>query len=225
MRKPLVRALIGSGLLVLGILIGAVAARLPVFASSTGPQNRTLPQAGPGDYCHLYEQILANELHVSTSALEQANRDALQKTINQLAQDGQITAAEQSMLRGLVQKYGTDPCTSLASAGSDLANNPAVQQLLAQVHTVLVSAVAQSLNMSPATLESDLSQGKTIPQIAQEQHVPLSTVNAAYLNAAKSVLAQAVSAQVITQGQADLLSGLATIAVNNGYYPLLQPAR
>lgn len=225
MRKLLVRTLIGSGLLFLGMGIGIVGGRLPVFAAILAPQTSTSVNVSPGDYCHFYELTLANDLHVSTSALEQANRDALQKTIDQLAKDGKITIAEQAALLGALQQVGTDPCTNLPQALAALANNPALKQELLVIHATLITAVAKSLHLAPSTLETDLAQGMTIPQLAQEQKVPLADVNAAYLGSVKTILGQFVKEQVITQEQSGLLLSITEQSVSRGQYPLLEPMK
>jgi hypothetical protein len=225
MGKLLVRALILSGVLVLGMLIGVVGGRLPVFASFNPFQSNPPTKVSNGDYCHFYEMTLANDLHVSTSQLEQANKDALQKTIDQLADTGKITLSEQVVLEAALQQYGSDPCTNLPKAVAALMSNPALKQQLTQIHTKLVNDVAKSLNLAPATLETDLAQGQTIPQLAQQQKVALADVNAAYLKSVKTILSQYVQNETITQDQADLLYGLVAQAVSNGHYPLLEPLK
>jgi AraC-like DNA-binding protein len=204
------------------MIIGVVGGRLPVFASVNLFQSNSSANVSAGDYCHLYEKTLANDLHVSTSALEQANKDALQQTIDQLAKDRKLTAAEQMALQGALQLYGSDPCTNLPRAASALMSNPAVKQQLAAIHTKLVQDVAQALQLVPSTLEYELSQGKTIAQIAREQDLPVSVANRAYLASVKSILAQFVRKQDITQEQADWLYTLAAQAVSAGHYPLLE---
>ncbi len=225
MPKLVIKTLMVSGLLLLGILIGVVGGRLPVFASMNLFGDNTAANVGKGDYCHLYEMTLANDLHVSASDLSQANKDALQKTIAQLAKDGKITPAEQMALDAAVQKYGGDPCNGLPQAAADLMNNPLVKQQMAQLHTKLVNDVAPSLQLAPSTLEMELSQGKTIAQIAQEQHLSVDGANTAYLKSVKSILSQYVQSKTITQDQADLLYSLVTQAVSNGQYPLLQEVK
>ncbi len=222
MRKLMVRALIGSGLLLLGMIIGVVGGRLPVFAAVNLFQSNPSTNVNSGDYCHLYEKTLANDLHVSVSALEQANKDALRKTIDQLAKDGKITAAEQMALQGALQMYGSDPCTNLPQAASALMSNPVVKQQLAAIHTKLVHDVAQALQLAPSTLEYELSLGKTMAQIAGQQYLPVSVANKAYLASVKSILAQFVKNKDITQDQSDLLYNLAVQAVSAGHYPLLE---
>ena len=221
MSKLLVRILLGGGLLIVGMFIGVVGGRLPVFASMNLFQNTT-PNASNGDYCHLYETTLANDLHVSVSALEQANVDALQKTIDQLVKDGKITTTEQLALEAGLMQVGADPCKNLPAAASMLMSNPALKQQLSAIHTRLINDVAPSLHLLPSTLEFELSTGKTIAQIAQEQQLPVADANAAYLKSVKAILAQYVKDQSITQDQADWLYSLDVQVVNDGHYPLLE---
>lgn len=224
MRRLFVRALVISGLLLLGIVIGVVGGRLPVFASMNFFQGHTSTPAS-SDYCHFYEMTLANDLHVGISTLEDANRDALQKTVDQLAKDGKITIAQQLALDGAIQKYGSDPCAGLPQAVAALMNNPTVKQQLAQIHTTLVNDVAKSLQLVPSTLEFELSQGKSLAQIAREQYIAVDVPTTAYLKSVKSILSQFVQEKSLTQDQAALLYLLVTQAVSNGQYPLLTPLK
>lgn len=223
MRSLLGKALMVGGLLVLGMVIGVVGGRLPVFASVNLFQPSSPANVNSGDYCHFYEAQLASNLHVSTSDLEQANKDALQKTIDQMANDGKITPAEQMALDSALQQAGTDPCTNLPKVISSLMNNPALKAQLTQAHNTLVTNVAKTLHLLPATLDAELSQGKTMLQIAQEQNVAISEVNGTYLNTVQVMLTQLVQQQDITQDQYNLLYGLAVQAVSQGHYPLLEP--
>ncbi len=222
MSRLLVRILIGGALLITGMFIGVVGGRLPALASVNLFQVSTPIPTSTGDYCQYYETTLANNLHVSTRTLEQANIAALQQTINQLAKNGKITATEQLALEAALLQAGSDPCKNLPAVLSSLMSNPAVGQQVAAIHTTLVNAVAPTLNLSSTALENDLLAGKTIPQLAQQQHVSLSDVNAAYLKAVQSILAQDVKNQDITQDQANWLYSAAAQAVSQGQYPLLQ---
>jgi len=223
MSSMLGKALMIGGVLVLGMIIGVVGGRLPAFASVNLFQTNATANVSSGDYCHFYEASLASNLHVSTSQLEQANRDALQKTIDQLANDGKITPAEQLALESALQQAGTDPCTNLPKVIASVMSNPALKTQLDQAHNILVTNVAKTLHLLPTTLDSELSQGKTLMQIAQEQNVAISEVNDTYLNTMKVMLTQLVQQQDITQDQYNLFYGLAAQAVSQGHYPLLEP--
>src|SRR5215470_2928358 len=95
MRKRVLFGLAGGGIFAAGLLIGMLSNGFSVFASSGSPSNTTSTAAN-GNYCQLYAQTLAHDLHVSTTQLQQANQDALQKVIDQVFADGKITAAQKS---------------------------------------------------------------------------------------------------------------------------------
>lgn len=97
----------------------------------------------------------------------------------------------------------------------------AQRQALAQARPAILAATAASLHLTSVQLTADLDAGQTIPQIAQAQHTPLSQVNAAYLNAVKTQLNDAVQQGKITQSQASSLEQTVQNDVAKGKYPLL----
>ena len=215
----------------IGMAIGGVIVLAVVFAGGfllgghASAQAASASQApAKGDYCTLYEQTLASELKVSTGALEQANLDAIQKTLDQMRADGRITAIEETQITQLLQQVGKQPCTSLTPKAvmTYLQNDPIVQQQLANAHATLGAAVAAKLGVTPDTLSADLAKGQTIAQLASAHKVSIADVNAAYLAAAQSLLSQAVSGGILTQEQAKYLYELAAGAVTSGQYPLLE---
>ncbi len=92
----------------------------------------------------------------------------------------------------------------------------------ADLRSGVEQAVAQVLGLSAATLEADLSAGQTLVQIAQAQHVAVDDLNAAYLNAVKAGLAEAVKNGQVTQTQADNMYSIQQQVVASGHYPLLE---
>src|SRR5262249_57088346 len=98
--------------------------------------------------------------------------------------------------------------------------NSALRPVLEKAREAIEAAVAGKLNLTTQALDADLAAGKTIPDIAKAQHVALADVNAAYLDAAKAQLAQAVSAGLLTQQQSDKVSALLQQAVNSGHSPV-----
>jgi hypothetical protein len=227
MGKRVILGVAGATIFMAGILAGIlVSGGLPAFARSTNTANaQSHSSSTPAGYCQLYEQSLANQLNISQSHLETANRAALQTVINQMAKDGKITAKQQSLLQQMVQQYSAQPCshlTQLLQLAKGKNRGAALQQVLAGARQSIEAPVAVSLGISAATLDSDLAAGQTIPQIASAHNVPLSTVNKAYLGAVATLLSQAVSNGYLTQSQANTLSSRITTAVNNGQYPLLQ---
>lgn len=214
-----------------GMAIGGLLVLAAVFAGGfllgghASAQAANTPQpSAKGDYCQLYEQTLASKLNVSTSTLEQANLDAVQKTLDQMRVDGRITAIEETQVMQLLQQVGKQPCTSLTPKAvvTYLENDPVVQQQLANAHAALTAAVAAKLGVSPDTLSADLAKGQTIAQLASAQKVHVADVNAAYLSAAQTLLSQAVSGGILTKEQSKYLYDLAAAAVKSGQYPLLE---
>jgi hypothetical protein len=224
MRKRILIGLAGAGLVLVGLVAGMlIGGRLPAFAAGSTHHAVVATGSGATKYCQIYEQTLANDLNVDTTALEKANLDAAQKTLDQMVKDGQITATEQAQLASLLQQVGTQPCTNLSSKtiATYLRHDPLVGQQLLAARTVVTNAVAQALGLTPDALQSDLSAGQTVAQIAHARNVPLATVNKAYLNAVKSFLDQNVSGGVITQEQSDAAYKLIAQAIAGGHYPLL----
>ena len=221
MHKRALFGLAGGGIFAAGLLIGMMTNGFSVFASSSSPPNTTASFAS-GNYCQLYAQTLANDLHVTTAQLQQANRDALQKVIDQMSADGKITAAQKSKLEANLQKLSQRSCAFVGRFAGRGAGARYVQAL-AGARTQIESAVAKALNNMPVTtLDADLASGQTISQIASAQHVSISTVSTAYLSAVKSALASSVSSHTITQTQSDALYAKVQQAVASGHYPLLE---
>jgi hypothetical protein len=221
-QKRVLLGLGGVGLFAVGLLAGMLTSGgIPAFAATSGPNTST---AGPSTYCQTYLNALASDLHVTPAQLQSANKDALQKTIDQMAADGKLTAAQKAKLEQRLNALSAHPCAALAArfkrggAGARGALGPLGQA----AHQQIEQAVTGALKMSTATLGADLAAGQTIPQIAQAQHVDLSTVNNAYLTAAKAALASAVGSGTLTQDQSNAAYAKLQQAVANGRYPPLE---
>ena len=223
--KRVLMGVAGAALLLVGMTIGVIfSGSFQAFAAGNNLVGATTqPTTGKGQYCQLYEQTLAKDLGVSESKLQSANQSAMKATLDQMVKDGKITAAQESKIEARLAKAGAHPCAALAAArGHHGGLHGPAQQALMNARTAVESAVAAKLNISTSTLESDLANGQTIAQIAQAQHVNLSDVNTAYLNAVQAQLKQAVSSGTITQAQSDMLYTRIQNAVAAGHYPLLE---
>lgn len=230
MRKRIVFGLAGSGIFLVGLLVGIIfSGALPVFASNSNAnaQRASTPRANNNAYCQLYEQQLAQDLGVTTAKLEQANQDAAQKTIDKMYADGKITAYEKSQLEQRLQQFKSNPCQALSKVQTGKASgaNGALNALASGARPALEKAVADKLGITTATLEADLAAGQTIPQIAQARHVATSDVNAAYLAQVQTTLSQAVTGGFITQAQSNIAYQAIQRAVTNGHYPLLEQGK
>lgn len=216
----------GAALLVVGLVIGVlVGPGLQALAAGRqATQNARAAQAtaAKGDYCALYEQTVESDLNVSQSQLESANKDALQKVINQLYADGKITQAQKAKAEQELNEYATNPCAALNKLMEQhqqgQGQGPAA---VATARASLVNAVAKALNLTPAALQSDLASGKTVAQLTAAQHAQKSAVDAAYLGAIQALLKQAVSGGVMSQAQSDMGYSYIQQLVAQGHYPLL----
>ena len=221
MRKRILIGVAGAALLIAGFVGGMFASGgVPAFAA-TNTANTTA--SAKSNYCQLYINTLAGDLGVCTSKLQSANADAVQKVLNQMRQDGKITAAQETRIEKQLHNAGKHPCAALQAALSrahakGTKDAPALGAARQQIET----AVAGSLNLPVATLQQDLTNGQTVAQIASAQKVSISTVNTAYINAVKSALSSAQSKGLVTQQQASTLLNRIQQAVNAGHYPGLE---
>lgn len=180
-RKHGVLALAGVGLLVVGLAGGLViGGRMTARAASDTPTQPAVPTQGAARYCQIYENALASDLHISAATLERENLDAIHQTLDALVKDGQLTSFEEGQLLQFAQQLGAQPCThlggdTLSTLGTLLQGDTALMQQFLAARTALVGAVAKSLGLSAADLQSDLAEGQTVAQLAQARHISIST--------------------------------------------------
>jgi hypothetical protein len=223
---------VGGGLLLaLGLLIGVIVGpSLQALAAGSHAQAAKTTPTATG-YCQLYEQTALNNLPgVTKSQLESANQKALQAVINQMYADGKITQAQQAQAQQELIQYAQNPCAALnaiaqakgaANASSGASSEQA--QAIQNARGAILTAVAGALHTPSATLQSELTAGKTVAQITSEKGASKSAVDAAYLNAAQAQLTKAVSDGSLTQAQSDMAYTLLQQSVTSGKYPLLDP--
>src|SRR5262249_47978816 len=164
----------GVALLLVGVAGGMVLGGR--FTAQAAPQQHETVRAGSGNtahYCQIYEQTIVDKLHVSPTALEQANVAALTKVLDQMVADGQLTKIERDQLVPMLQQLGAQPCTHLdgKSALSSLQSNPLIAQQFLAAHAALNSAVAGALHLTPDALTAAIGKGQTVAQLATQQHV------------------------------------------------------
>lgn len=223
MRKRLLIGVAGAALLIAGFVGGMFASGgVPAFAATNTVNSNTTASA-KSNYCQLYINTLTGDLHISASQLKSANTDAIQKVLNQMRQDGKITAAQETRIEKQLQNASKHPCATLRAAVSRAhAKAGKVAPALGAARQQIETAVAGALKLPVATLQQDLAKGQTVAQIASAQTVSISTVNTAYINAVKSAVASAQSKGLITQQQSSMLLNRIQQAVNAGHYPGLE---
>ncbi|MBF6591538.1 MAG: hypothetical protein IVW57_13560 [Ktedonobacterales bacterium] len=223
-QKKWVLGIVGAALLVVGVAGGLVmASQLNASASSYATAPAT-PSAADS-YCQLYLSKLASQLNTTTDKIASANQAAMQAVIDQMVKDGKLTADQKAKLEQRLQNVGKNPCAFLAGrfGGAGHFGPGGLDGALKNARGAIESAVASALKLSSAsTLESDLAAGQSISAIATAQHVSISTVNSAYLNAVQTQLNQAVSSKLITQAQATTMYTKIQSEVSKGRYPLLE---
>lgn len=217
---------VGGGLLLaaglaLGVILGPSLQALAAGGHANAASATTPTASG---YCQLYLDTVSKDLGVSQSQLENANKDALQKVIDQMAADGKLTQAQKAKAEQALSKYASNPCVAIqAAAQAKQANNAtgSQAQAISGARAALVTAVAGALNTSTSALQSELSAGKTVSQIITEKGASKSAVDAAYLKAVQAQLAKAVSAGTLSQSQSDMAYSFIQQTVASGHYPLL----
>jgi hypothetical protein len=170
----------------------------------------------------VYEQALASDLGIKMSVFDKENSAALQAVINQLYKDGKIDAQQQAKLNQEAASQTTSPCTILADVSRQHSGQGHhANGALAGAYQAVVAQVAKTLHLTTTQLESDLTSGKTISQIASAQTVDISTVKSAYLSTLQAQLAKAVSAKTLSQQQSNAIYQRFENAANSGHFPLL----
>jgi hypothetical protein len=220
MRNKLWLGLAGGGILLVGLVLGAlINGGLPALASlGIG----ATPHA-TNPYCTLYEQTLAQQLGTTTAKLESANQAALKAVIEQAFKDGKITQAQETDLLNHLATLANHPCAGLHFGFGQHHMGGPLGGDLGALHQAVEAAVAGALKLQVADLETQLTSGKSVADIAKAQGVSIDTVNSAYLAAAKSELDKAVTAKTITQAQEDQAYSMLQTAVAAGKYPGLEP--
>ncbi|PWH13303.1 MAG: hypothetical protein DDG59_14500 [Anaerolineae bacterium] len=84
------------------------------------------------------------------------------------------------------------------------------------MHDYLIAAIAPKLGLSVEALESQLTAGKTLWQIAQEKGLTLEQFQTELLEAKKEALSKMVADGVITQAQADWMLSRMNWMFQNG---------
>lgn len=226
MRKRILMGVAGAALLIVGFVGGMFATGgIPAFAATNtnNTANNVSAASAKGNYCELYLQTLESELHVSQAQLTQANKDAAQKVLDQMQQDGKITADQKAKIEQRLQNGSKNPCAAInAALGRGKAQAAKAGPALNAARQQLETAVAGALKISVPTLQQDLANGQTIQQIATNQKVSIDIVNTAYINAVKSALTSAQNSGLITQQQSSTLLSKIQQAVNAGHYPGLE---
>lgn len=184
--------------LFIGVLSGAAltAASTTVPFGIGGPGLRPIGAAAetsnPGSrYCQDFVGHLSTELGVHSSRMEAALANAARKTLDDAVRNGDLTSQQAANLRDRIQNR---PVCNADLSGIGVA--------AAQAKAVVLDATATALGTSPDQVRTQLSQGRTVSQIA-----PPGMTEQQFATAFQTNLKTALDAQVkngtITQAQED----------------------
>jgi hypothetical protein len=212
-----------AGLIVLGgILGGVVATALPAIAAGQGG-SPAKTSSTTSSYCQAFLATLESQLHVTEQQLIDANKAAIQSVLQQAVKNGAITHDQANQIEQKVDQASNGGICAALSFGraAGIIGARGLGGLLGQVRQAVVSAVAAKLNISTATLQSDLQQGQSIVTLASQHGMSQSTLNTTIINAARAQLDTAVQQGQITSAQETQAINLITRAINQGAYRMV----
>ena len=184
--------------LVAGLVLGIIFS--PVGGSSTASAQTEPPAqtASPFDSLRtLFLDKLAAALNIQRSALDSAITSAGTSTVDEAAAQGTLSQAQADDIKARIQAGNIGALWG--GHGGRGRGGPRVEGL----HEAMFDAAAQTLNITADELRTQLHSGQTLAQLAQAQGTTEVVVTDAALAAAKTKLAEAVTAGTLTQAQAD----------------------
>lgn len=183
-------------------------------APTTVPSQQTTPAQSIGD---AFWALLAGKLNLSADDVKSKAVQARQEMIDQAVKDGRITQAQGDALKAEINSNNIIAPIPLPGAGQlpgrggrygfpggvfgkggfgggAFGHGMGLQAL---------EAVAKALKLEPQALIQQLSQGKTLADIATAQSVDQATVKQTIIDAYKAQIDQLLSYGLISQVQAD----------------------
>ena len=184
-----------SAKMVAAPLAGVLALGVGVVAG----QAASTPNSSGTNYAQVFINDLAKILHMTPTQTQNSLKQAELQTIDQMLKDGKITKAQADAMKARVNNgqglgFGFGP--RFGHGGF-----PADRNLMNDLKTAEVNAIAKTLGMSVSDLRSQLRSGKSLSDLETAKNVSDATVRSAARSAAKGVLDKAVKAGTITQDQ------------------------
>ena len=184
--------------LVVGLALGIIFS--PIAGSSTASAQTVPPAqtqtASPFDSLRtLFLDKLAAALGIERSALDSAITSAGNGTVDEALAQGTLSQAQADELKARIAAGDAGALWS----GRGGRGGPRV----AGLQEAMLSAAAQTLNITADELQTGLRSGQTVAQLAQAHGTTEQAVIDAARAAARTELAEAVTAGTLTQAQAD----------------------
>jgi hypothetical protein len=165
----------------------------PVTTGTPGANQTPADPMAPSaaDLPH-YDEILAEELDISLDELRDARERAQERYIDELVEADVITEEQAEQLKDW------NPVEKIRDA-LERVNVVALRDFL-------VVQIAGVYDMDRQELERELSEGKTLKEIAEEQDVDTNEIRTNFQEQADGMLDMAVQSNALTQEQADAIS-------------------
>ena len=178
--------------------LGTVAAALAVAAVAFGVvvHRGTASADEPGANASRFQQLMAEKLGVSVDALVAAEKGARDQLVDELLAAGKITQAQADRMKSA--EPGDALGRGFGAHGHGMAG--------ARVEANIGQITADLSHIDLATLRSELQQGKSFAQVAQEHGVSRDALKKAITDAQNTQLKDQVSKGTITQAQADQIA-------------------
>lgn len=190
----------------------ASAAPAAQATATTAAPNPATPAANKGQQAlDSFTKTFATKLNVDEAKLNSAFSEAVSDTVDQLVKDGTLNQTQADLIKAQTKNGFKNllnlPDLSKLSAAKRAGMNPMANlgnfQEMGQYLMPIVTAVSNSLNLSPMEIVSQLQADKSLADIAKAQQVDLQKVKDAITGSIKTQLDAAVKAGKMTQAQAD----------------------
>jgi polyhydroxyalkanoate synthesis regulator phasin len=145
------------------------------------------------------DEKLAQKLGVTVERLRTAREEARKELLQEAVAAGALTQEQADrILSGEWRGFPRGEMGALRGAKG-----------VPGIHVDIHAVAAGVLNLTPEALRAELSQGKSLAQVATERGVSVAALKAAILDAQKARISQLVADGRLTQDQADrILQGL-----------------
>ena len=172
-------------------------------AGPTGAQASATPNAANEKEMldALYARFAAR-LGTDEATVDAAFLGAVEDTLNQAVQDGQLTAEEAAEIRAEAARIGLKGLIAGEHNNSNNSGNGEKDKADPALMAAWTTA-ATTLGLDAGQMKQQLGSGKSLAEIATERGIDPGQLRAAMLAAARSALDQAVRDGALTQADAD----------------------
>lgn len=193
--------------------VSATTATIATTTASTTSAVKSSTSTGQAQVLDSFIKNLAGHLNISESQLNTALGATIADTLDQMVKSGQLTQAQADMIKKFTANGVSDLLPLIqgqmsqmmgkAGSGDNAKGMGVAFEQGKQLFQPLIQAVATSLNLTADQLQSQMSAGKSLTDIAKAQNVDIQKVKDAILASGKTQLDTVVKSGKLTQSQAD----------------------